>query len=458
MPQEPPISSRAPQERMRSVSPQMQQQQQPSNAFGLNAAHTGPQQETRSVSPQMQQQPRNVFESFAAQAAPQQRMHYVSPQMQEQQPQQPNNSFGFTADQTAPQQELHSVSPQMQPQPRDVFESFAAAMRRAPQQSTADGSGQGHVHLGRSASPMDRPVRGVTLRTGYSPHQHQQQGAPSLVRSAQDPGEPSFAFAPVPGALLTQQPSLSPEGWRNAAPEASTQQPPPGAGRPVPASFHSMSRWDAQPRAFSNPQAQPDPMHARPVQQPMYQPQQQAATPRLPGQSMGLCTFVIGGANGKSIHSGAAGPSAAHPSRAAHPAQEPVQEQVQDRPVGFYHSVVNSLTASMPAAARSYSGIPAHRNPPAAPAAQVPSQRAAQVPAGSAVRSTAGEMPAAASTAPVEAHEPVRPDVVQSSNDAAETDAAEALAALRQEAEKLIRERTRPGEMYIYSCPLQLHF
>ena len=457
MQREPPISSQAPQQRMRSVSPQKQQQQQPpSNAFKFNAAKTVPQQEMRSVSPQMQQQPCNVFESFAAQAGPQQRMHYLSPQMQQQRQQQPSHPFGFIAGQTAPQQELRSVSPQMQPQPRDVFESFAAATRRTPQHSTADGFGQDHVHLGRSASPMDRPVRGVTLRTDYSPHQHQQQGSPSLVSSAQNPGEPSFAFALVPGALLTQQPSLSPEGWRNAAPEASAQQPPSGAGRPVPASFPSMSRWDVQPRALSNPQAQPDVMHPRPVQQPMYQPQQQAAPPRQPGQSAGLCTFVVGGANGRSMHSGAAGPSEAHPSRAAHPALEAVQEQVQDRPVGFYDSFVNSLTASMPAAAPSYSGIPAPRNPPAAPAAQVPSQRAAQVPAGNAVRSTRGGMLAAASTAPVQAHAPVQP-AVHSSNDAADTDAAEALAALRQEAEILIRERTRPGEMYINSCPSLLH-
>lgn len=360
-----------------------------------------------------QPQPRNVFESLAARTLPSKSHHPAASQTYGHLPTgQGGASAGYqTASMSSPALD--------QTQPRNVFESLAArTLHSNSSNSAANSAYDHHLATGQGGAPareqtgsMGRPVHGITLRNDLPQYQHghqmAQQNPAEHAGIAHDPGEASFAFAPMRSSMPMQQPEhvrVSPDTRALMAQQASAQQPE--AGRPMPASFLPTRTWAAQQQRSTDQAAGMAPAYPAPAHH-AWQPQQTDMMGQ-PGQFQDTGSPFVGNASGRDNLFGADRPDPAysgrhpvqpqpppaHESMAEHQVPVQVQAPPQDRPQSFYETWLQSFAASMPAGAPAWQGVPAGRIPTAA-------HWTAGAPP---VRSPAPEMQAAASRAPAQAH------------------------------------------------------
>ena len=271
------------------------------------------------------------------------------------------------------QQEVHCVSPRVQQQPPDLFAAFAAATR----QSNASNA-QGILGPGQSRAPAgSHAAYSSTLRGSVPQH----QAGESDCRLPHH-GEASFAFHPVNEPMPSQRPHhahASPIPLSNPAIAGHLRSE---AARPLPASFHRTGMWAAQEQRLPGQPAAAARSYPTPMQQQVGA--QHVSTVRHPGQPMpqmygteadlratdprAVAANPMGGAE----HMGQPQPAPAQPSRGASPGQH--QPSAHEAPRGFYDTVVQSLSANLPAASQAWLAGPVHRGLTPAPAPQEPSR------------------------------------------------------------------------------------
>ena len=266
------------------------------------------------------------------------------------------------------QQEVHCVSPRVQQQPPDLFAAFAAATR----QSNASNA-QGILGPGQSRAPAgSHAAYSSTLRGSVPQH----QAGESDCRLPHH-GEASFAFHPVNEPMPSQRPHhahASPIPLSNPAIAGQLRSE---AARPLPASFHRTGMWAAQEQRLPGQPAAAARSYPTPMQQ--HIGAQHVSTVRHPGQPMPQMYNTKAAPRATDPRATAANPmgGAEHtgqpqPSASAYRGQH--QPSAHEAPRGFYDTVVQSLSANLPAASQAWLGGPAHRGLTPAPAPQEPSR------------------------------------------------------------------------------------